>query len=59
MNNVDIAEAMIECVKQAINKSRFDWPITWNDLLTALEDYIKNEQHEIEKLRKLKDKPFG
>lgn len=54
MNNVDVAEAMIECVKQAINKSRSDWPITWNDLLTALQEYIKSEEYEIMRLRKYK-----
>lgn len=54
MNNVDIAEAMIECVKQAIRDNGAHKEITWGDLLTALEQYIKSEQHEIEKLRRLK-----
>lgn len=63
MNNVDVAEAMIECVKQAIKETCDpnvpEKPITFIDLLTALEQYIKSEQHEILKARERKDKPFG
>lgn len=54
MNNIDIAEAMIECVKQVLKTNDPSLIVTWGDLLTALERYIIAERHEIEKLRKLK-----
>jgi hypothetical protein len=53
-NNIDFAEAMIEVAIQAIAESKFDHPITWQDLKEALERYIVKEEHNIKKLRDFK-----
>lgn len=63
-NNIDFAEMMIEVVEQEIKKHEpmpgqpLDQPsikpMTWGDLLTALQEYKKTEEHEILKLRKYK-----